>query len=442
MIEKIVKQTESLVKDFDVYFQETEINEVHLQKNEINFINKVYDSGYGIRVFNGGIGFSSSSNKSKDAIKTTVENAIRSSKITHRVDFEFPKQGRYNKVEVIDKRIRKEESALKYTQEIVQNIPNDILLSFGKIRTYDTSIHIINSEGLDVKREETYFMIELSLIAEKNGKRMEFWPHEFRRRLEDISMEDIEKWIKIAKDQTIAIEPKTEKTTVIFSPSAVLDGLGSVLGSHSTGSSKVNGTTKLSPNEKIGDDKLTIISDGLYPYGLGTSSFDDEGVPQRKTPLIENGIFKGYVYDQFYSIKDGVESTGNGLKQSDVFFMINGKYLAQPSNQISNFFVQGGDISFEEIVRETKNGVLIEQFSWLDPDPVTGKFSSEIRAGYYIRKGEIYEPIKGGLVIGNIFEMLKNIQFISNKPIVCSGHNMFAGVCPYISFENLQVAGS
>ena len=89
----------------------------------------------------------------------------------------------------------------------------------------------------------------------------------------------------------------------------------------------------------------------------------------------------------------------------------------------------------------TKHGILIEQFSWLSPDAITGKFSSEIRAGYYIKDGEITEPIKGGLVIGNIFDMIKNIQTISNDSVITSGANILAGICPYIAFEDVQIAG-
>lgn len=443
MREKIINATKKLVKDYDIYLQSTEINEIHLEKNRVNFVNKVFDSGYGVRVLKGGLGFSASNVKSEKTIKQTILNAIKSAEMTEKVKFEFPKQKKYPEVEAIDKKIKnKGEGAVRdYTEQLLNEIPEDVLLSFGKVRTYDDSVNIVNSEGLDVTRQSTAFMVELSLIVKKNNIRMEFWPHEYRRRIQDLPMSEIDKWIQIAHDQTIAKLPKTEKTTVVFTPSVVLDGLGTVIGSHASGSAKVNDVTKLTIGDKIACEDLTIISDGLYPYGLGTSGFDDEGVPQRKLPIIEKGIFKNFVYDQFYALKDKIKSTGNGLKQGGVFYMFDGKYGAQPEDQISNFYVKPGDVSYDDLIQDISHGILVEQFSWLDPDAITGKFSSEIRAGYYINKGEICEPIKGGLVIGNIFDMIKRIQVISDKSVIISGANVLAGVCPYISFEDVQVAG-
>ncbi len=443
MKDEIINQIKKFARDYDIYLQTTEINEIHLEKNRVNFVNKVLDSGYGVRVLKGGLGFSASNVKSGEAIKQTILNAIKSAEMTERVKFEFPRQEKYPEVEVIDKKIKDkgEEAVRDYTEQLLNEIPEDVLLSFGKVRTYDNSTNIINSEGLDIQVGDTSFMVELSLIVKKNGVRMEFWPHEYRRKIEDLSMSEIDKWVKIANDQTIAKEPKTERTTIVFSPSTLLDGLGTVIGSHATGAAKVNDITKLSIDDKIASELLTIISDGLYPYGLMTSEFDDEGVSQKRIPIVEKGVFKNFVYDQFYALKDNTKSTGNGLRQSDVFYIFDGKYGVEPANQVSNFYVKPGDVSYDDLIEDISHGILIEQFSWLNPDPVTGNFSSEIRAGYYIKNGEISEPIKGGLIIGNIFDMIKKIDAISDRSVITSGGNVLAGVCPYISFKDVQVAG-
>ncbi len=443
MKEEIISQTKKFAKDYDIYLQSTEVNEIQLEKNRVNFVSKTFESGYGIRVLKGGLGFSASNVKSDEAIKQTILNAIKSAEMTEKVKFEFPRQEKYPEVEAIDKKIKNkgDEAVRDYVEQLLNEIPKDVLLSFGKVRTYDNSTNVINSEGLDVRGEDTSFMVELSLIVNKNGVRMEFWPHEYRRRIQDLPMSEIDKWVRIAHDQTIAKEPKTEKTTVVFSPSTLLDGLGTVIGSHATGAAKVNDVTRVSIGEKIASEKLTIISDGLYPYGLMTSEFDDEGIPQKRIPIVDSGVFKEFVYDQFYALKDNTKSTGNGLRQSDVFYLFDGKYGVEPANQLSNFYVKPGDVSYEDLIEDISHSILVEQFSWLNPDPVTGNFSSEIRAGYYIKNGEISEPIKGGLVIGNVFDMIKKIDAISDKSVITSGGNVLAGVCPYISFKDVQVAG-
>ncbi len=443
MRELILKELEKNAEEYEVYLQKTEVNEIHLQKNKINFIDKTIDSGYGIRVHTNGIGFSSSNIFSPLTIRQTIKNVLKSSEMTQKVEFNFPSKQPFKEVENIDKKIKDngDEAVREYANKILNSIPKDVLISFGKIRTYDSHIEIVNSEGLDLKREETNFMLELSIMIEKNGKKVEFWPHEYRRRIDDLPILNFEEWVKMARDQLVAIQPKTEITTVIFSPTSVLDGLGSVIDPHSTGSARVNELSKFSPGDKVASDSLTVISDGLYPYGLMTSEFDDEGVPQRKNVLIERGIFKDFIYDQFYAIKDEVKSTGNGLRQDDTFFVFDGKYGGMPTNRTSNFFVKPGNKTLEQLIEEVRHGILVDHFSWLTPDGTTGDFSSEIRVGYYIENGELVKPIKGGLVAGNIFDMIKNISGISNKSVITSGGTVLAGVCPYIRFENVQIAG-
>jgi predicted Zn-dependent protease len=172
-----------------------------------------------------------------------------------------------------------------------------------------------------------------------------------------------------------------------------------------------------------------------------TSEFDDEGVPQRKNILIENGVFNDYVYDQLYGIKDRKKSTGNGLRQDDVFFVFDSKYAGSPGNRVSNFYVKHGKKSLNELTREVKHGILVKKFSWLTPDAMSGNFSSEIRVGYYIDNGEITKPIKGGLISGNFFDLIKKISGISDESKITSGGTVLAGVCPYVRFEDVQVAG-
>jgi len=439
----ILKQVKKSAKEHEVYLQKTEINEVHIQKNKIGFIDKTVDSGYGIRVHDRGMGFSSSNIFSDSAIKQTIKNALKSSRMTQKVDFNFPVPKKFKKVKTIDKSIKNngEAAVRNYAKQILKSIPKDILISFGKVRAYDSQIQIINSEGLDSKREETNFMLELSIIVEKAGKKVEIWPHEYRRRIKDLPLSNFKRWIKIARDQLMAEVPKTERTTVIFSPNTALDGLGSIIGSHSSGAAKVNGISKFSPGEKVASESLTVISDGLYPYGLTTNAFDDEGVPQRKNILIDNGIFKDYIYDQFYAIKDNRESTGNGFRQGDIFYVFDAKYGLLPNNRISNFYLKPGKKSLQKLIGEIKHGILIDNFSWLSPDSTSGNFSSEIRDGYYIDNGEISKPIEGGLIAGNFFELMRNISGISNKSNITSGGTVLAGVCPYVRFDDVQVAG-
>ena len=109
-MKEILNETKKLANDFDIYLQLTRINEVHLEKNRINFVNEVFDSGYGIRVLKGGLGFSASNIKSDDVVKKTILNAIKSAEMTEKVKFEFPQQEKYPEVKTVDKEIKNNKS--------------------------------------------------------------------------------------------------------------------------------------------------------------------------------------------------------------------------------------------------------------------------------------------------------------------------------------------
>jgi PmbA protein len=430
------------VENHEVFTVESEINEAHLEKNKINFSSKTFDSGYGIRVLDGGLGFSSSNVKSTEIIRKVVENARKSARMTEKVNFQFPTQRDFHRVEIVDKNIEDnaEDAIADFVERMLSEKPNDVNFSFGKFRTYDSKVSVFNSEGLDLERKETMFMVELSITVE-GAKKMEFWPHDFRRRIDGFGQEDFKKWFQLSRDQLRAELPDTGKMTVIFSPNSVADGLGTVIDFQASGVAKVNEMSKFSLGEKVGSDGLTVYSDGLYPFGLMSSGFDDEGVPQQKLTLIKDGVFKNFAYDQFYALKDGAQSTGNGLRQSTTFYVFDAKFASSPSNQVSNFYVKPGNKSLDALVAEVKDGIIVDKFSWLNPDGVTGDFSSEISAGYRIKEGGIASPIKGGLVAGNIIDMIKNISGISDQSVIASGGTFLSGICPHVRFEDVQVAG-
>ena len=89
----IVKELEKSSKEYEVYLQKTEINEIHLQKNKINFFNKTINGGYGTRLHTKGVGFSSSNIFSDSMIKQTIKNALLA------ILYEIPTVHNYRSVE-------------------------------------------------------------------------------------------------------------------------------------------------------------------------------------------------------------------------------------------------------------------------------------------------------------------------------------------------------
>ncbi|MFX1485290.1 MAG: TldD/PmbA family protein, partial [Promethearchaeota archaeon] len=105
----------------------------------------------------------------------------------------------------------------------------------------------------------------------------------------------------------------TAKLPTIWTPVPAALFILSSLGQSTLGDAVVNGVSPLC--DKIGDTiaskQLSIIDNGQNPNGFGTEAIDAEGLPQKKNVVIEKGILKGYLFDNYYGQAFGLESTGN-----------------------------------------------------------------------------------------------------------------------------------
>lgn len=443
------------VEEYDFYKLKSTVNEIQLRGFEVEIIRGPIESiGYTARVLSRkgkliGLGQASCSDRSK--LEKCIKDAKYLSKLNlQNFKYEFPSAKRDNETKIVDSQIlaASEKSIQTYLDNLLKNLKRKakskplVKPTFGKIRTYALETLLENSTGLRKKKIETYFYFELALKASSGTKLAEFWPRKFSRTIKALESETIlPKWIQLAKDSLKAKMPATEKLTVIFNPQTVCDLLVPTIGFHSLGETKFKKQTILNKGDIIASDCLTIQDDGLHDFGLLSSPFDDEGNPQRVKTVIDEGIFKNYLYDQKYALTMEEKPTGNGLKPLGTTGNLMNKNIVSVKGYPTNLNVKPGNLSLDTMVSEVKNGIFVEQFSWLNPDSMTTSFSSEIRNGYLIKNGEYAGALKGGMVSGKAFEMIKNISGISNQQFIESGATAFSCISPYIRFENVQVVG-
>jgi PmbA protein len=145
---------------------------------------------------------------------------------------------------------------------------------------------------------------------------------------------------------------------------------------------------------KVGNDLVTIVDDGLIPGGIGTKPFDSEGVPTRKTVVVEEGILKSYLTDTYAARKLGVKSTGN-------------------ASGANNLYLAAGSSTPEEIIKSVDKGLLLTGTIGFGLVPTTGDISRGA-FGLWIEKGEIVFPVSEITISGNLGQILQGIQMIGN----------------------------
>ncbi|HEY2498296.1 MAG TPA: TldD/PmbA family protein [Candidatus Angelobacter sp.] len=160
-------------------------------------------------------------------------------------------------------------------------------------------------------------------------------------------------------------------------------------------------TNKL--GEKVAASNITVVDDGTIPGGFGTEPFDGEGVPTRRTVVIENGVLKSYLLNTYTAKKLGLQTTGNASRG----------LAGTPGIGAGNFFLQKGERTPQQIIGDIKQGLYVFQFLGFGVNMVTGDFSRGV-SGLWIENGELTYPVEEVTVAGNLKDMLNNISEIGN----------------------------
>jgi PmbA protein len=213
---------------------------------------------------------------------------------------------------------------------------------------------------------------------------------------------------KIAAERTLrrlgARKAKTARVPVVFDPLVANSILGHIF-EGVEGDSVYRGASFLAGKlgQKIAADQVTIIDDGTIKGGFGTSPFDGEGVPTRRTLVIENGILKSYLLNTYTAKKLGLETTGNASRG----------LAGTPGIGPGNYFMQPGSKTPQQIISEIKEGLYVTEFLGHGANLVTGDYSRGA-SGLWISGGELAYPVEEITVAGNLKEMFFNISEIAN----------------------------
>jgi PmbA protein len=159
--------------------------------------------------------------------------------------------------------------------------------------------------------------------------------------------------------------------------------------------------------DEVAGQVLRIADDGTDPDGPASSPFDGEGVPTRRTRLIEDGRLLGFLYDSRTARRAGRSTTGNASR---------GSYRAPPSVGTSNLIVEPGDHNFESLLRAAGNGLYVTDVAGLHSgvNPVSGTFSVGA-SGRLIENGELGTPVREITIASDLVSMLTNVQFSGSE---------------------------
>lgn len=399
----------------------------------------------GLRVFIGQrVASTSSSDFSDESVARLVEGAIALAKITSEDPFAgLPEAGEFGKLdgdlklyfddvnamppaERIEIARRTEAAAMGYDTRI-QNSGG------GDFETATAHKILMNSRGFVGEFRKSYCGFSASPIAvdEKGGMQRNYW---FSNARTVTKLESPEEIGHEAARRTLrrlgARQVKTQKAPVVFSAEIAKGIIGNIFEA-ANGDAIYRHATFFADmlGERVAGENITVVDDGTLVFdgigGFGTAPFDAEGLPTRRTVLVENGVLKNYVMNTYTARKLGMKSTGSASRG----------LAGNPGIGAHNFYLEPGTMTPEQIIGEVKSGLYVTEVMGFGVNLVTGDYSQGA-SGMWIENGEIAYPVEEITIAGNLKDMYRNISAIGND-LVFRG----AAAAPTLRVEGMMIAG-
>jgi PmbA protein len=400
----IMRHLKPQAEQVEVVRIESEATNIIFEANKLKSSQVQETTGVAVRVVkNGRLGFAASSDMA--AMDRLVSNALESATYGDVTTMRFPGPQPLPAVTTFDKAIRDMSTAslVEMGQAIialVRDAQPDASVGV-QIERGVQSLSVRNQAGtkasslrspLSIGVDATRIRGDDVLIAWEVSA-MTVWQPDYLapvRKLRDK--------LKLADESAMAT---SGKMPVLFAPGGVPVLAFPII----EGLSGKNVYTGISPlagkvGEKLFDSKLTVADDATLDGAFASAPVDDEGVPHRRTVLIEQGVLKGFFYDLKTAAQAGVETTGNGSRG----------LFSQPAPAPTNLVFGGGDTPLAEIIAGIDNGLLVQDVLGLGQgNVISGAFSNPLALGYKIEKGKIVGRVKGVSIAGNVYELLRNV---------------------------------
>ena len=434
------KAQEEGFSEYEVYYVDRESLSISVYKEEVEKYNLNNSAGLSFRgKFGDRIGYSYTEILDEDAIEMLVKKAKENVLAIENNDIQFIYEGdkEYKEIstyheeledipadKLINIAISMEKEAKKYCNKVESFSGCSVSYSSG-------NYGIINSKGLNLSNKSNLLTAYVVPIVKDLDKMYDGCGYVVAKSLNDVKPDKI---AKMGVDEALSKIGGTSIASgnykVIINNEAMVSLLSTFAGIFS-GDAVQKGLSLLKDKEGeiIAADIVNLVDDPHLEDGLASVSFDDEGVATLKTYLIKNGKLNSLLHNLKTANKAGVKSTGNGFKSS---------YASPISVSPTNFYIEPGINSLEEMTKKINKGLIITDFAGLHSgaNSITGDFSLAAK-GFYIEDGIKTHPVEQITVAGNFFTLLNNIEEIGSD---LKFHMSSVG-SPSIVIKELSIAG-
>ncbi|ADI32058.1 TldD/PmbA family protein [Staphylothermus hellenicus] len=314
-----------------------------------------------------------------------------------------------------------------------KNGAEESVITRGSFRVGVGGVFVANTYGENIYEEFTATTLMYSVKSRKAGEESSFDAYFGSRRIDiDEILEQARRAggfsVKFIGAKTV---PSGEYTVVIDPYMTALFLSSALIPAFSAQNIQQNRSPLKDKLEKqVLAENITITDEPGINWGLGTRSFDDEGIPTRTKTLVDKGVLTGYLYDYYTARKENRHSTGNGFRRQP---------SSPPSPSPTNFVLKAvkNPVKINNMLEDVGRGIIIHGMIgyWMS-NYVNGAVQATITHGFYVENGEIKYPVKGLVVGGNIYDWLGK-QLVSVSKEIYRVENTYA---PQIIVEKARIA--
>ena len=425
----------------DIIIADGETFSVQVRLGAVDRLTKAREKHLGLRVFVGKRSASTStSNFSADSLdqlvaetctlaKAVVEDQVSGLPAADQMAGERPELDLYdptrlNTEQQIELAKRVEAAAMSTDERVTNSEGGDFDSSSGRVV-------LGNSHGFLGEYQSSSFSMSVSPVAtdpETGAMQRDSW-YSVQRKFakldspEAVGLEAARRTVQKLGARKVA----TQRLPVIFDSETAGSLMGNLCSAVS-GYSLYKGASFLAGqlDKSLAPEYVTVYDDGRVVGGLGSRPFDGEGLPTRRTTVVERGVLKSYLLDTYSGRKLGLPSTGNASRSVG----------ENPSVGPTNFFLVPGTKTAQDIIKTVKQGLYVTDLIGFGINMVTGDYSRGA-AGFWIEGGELAYPVEEITIAGNLKEMFAGIEMIGSDLV-------FRGriASPTVKIAEMMVAGN
>jgi len=410
-VERVLELAKKVADEAEVFLASVTETPVGFEANRLKRLETRESISLSLRIIKGGrVGFAATTKLSDP--QTLVQMAVDTARFGVEARFTLPSQQAYPQVEVYDPEVE------TFPIEDMVELGNSLM---AKVRAHTPEllcdawltksvgrVRILNSRGGEASYRKSFFTIgmvgnlirgtDMLFVGEMDSSCR---PITDLTNLSDAVIQQIE----LARN-TASVS--SGQLPVVFTAHGVRSAFFTPLALAFNGRVVVQGASPLVGNEgkQLFDKRLSLWDDATVDYRPASRLCDDEGVPSQKTALIEKGVVTNFLYDLQTAALAGARSTGSGDRA----------HGGMPSPSVSALIIEQGDTPFEDMIRDMKEGLVVEQLIGAEQGNVLGgEFSGNVLLGYKVERGEIVGRVKDTMVSGNIYHALNELNAIGHE---------------------------